>query len=90
MGSQLALRAIVGWRDHFYYEAGLSAYAACRRREPVSLQAGKQTFFFAGQHWTLQEVAAGHENGFYSPGTLCLTTRRNDLDYALARPAGRH
>ena len=31
-----------------------------------------------GSIWTLQ-VAADHENGFYSPGALCLTTRRKDL-----------
>ena len=29
--------------------------------------------------WSLREVAAGHENGFYNPGALCLSTRRKDL-----------
>ena len=70
--------ALLGWRDHFYYEADLSAYARAADARPVSLQAGGVAEF-AGQHWTLQEVAAGHENGFYSPGTLCLGTRRKDL-----------
>ena len=28
----------------------------------------------------MQEVAAGHKNGFYSPGALCLSLRRKDFN----------
>jgi tRNA(Ile)-lysidine synthase len=69
---------LLGWRDHFYYEADLSVYARTADALPASLPAG-ESIEFGGQLWTLKKVAAGHEGGFYSPGKLCLSTRRKDL-----------
>ena len=70
--------ALMGWRNHFYYEADTSVYTRAAEALPVPLEAG-ETIEFGDQHWTLKNVAPGHKGGFYSLGKLYLSTRRKGL-----------
>ena len=68
----------MGWRNSLYYEADMAVYAPLKEVSPASLNAGEVTEF-GGQHWLLERSDSHSADGFYSPGKLCLSTRRKGL-----------
>ena len=70
--------ALMGWRNSLYYEADMAVYAPLKEASPASLNAGEVTEF-GGQHWLLERSDSHSADGFYSPGKLCLSTRRKGL-----------
>lgn len=70
--------ALMGWRDTIYYEADMSVYAPTEKSKPARIELG-ETCQFSGRHWTLKISDPQALGGFYSPGPLCLSTRRKGL-----------
>ena len=70
--------ALMGWRDTIYYEPDISVYAQALQSTPARLRHGEVSEF-AGRRWTLAAADPSSADGFYSPGTLCLSTRRKGL-----------
>ena len=68
----------MGWRDTIYYEPEISVYAKALQSTPARLRHGEVSEF-AGRRWTLAAADPSSADGFYSPGTLCLSTRRKGL-----------
>ena len=56
----------------------MSVYAQTEESKPERIELG-ETRQFSGRHWTLKISDPQTLGGFYSPGPLCLSTRRKGL-----------